>query len=53
MGYKDENTKHRVGISAPQKGYTCPKCGDDKIKTKATFVICPSCKKTVEGKDLV
>jgi uncharacterized Zn finger protein (UPF0148 family) len=53
MGYKDENTKHRVGISAPQKGYTCPKCGEDKIKTKATFVVCPSCKKTVEGKDLV
>lgn len=52
MGYKDENIKHRVGFTETKKGFICPKCGGDKIKTKATFVACPSCKKVIEGKDL-
>jgi len=52
MGYKDENTKHRVGVLTPKKGFKCPKCGDDKIKVKATLVVCPSCKKIVDGKYL-
>ena len=52
MGYRDENVKHRQGVSMPTKGYICPKCKDDKIKTKASLVVCPSCKKVVEGKDL-
>jgi predicted RNA-binding Zn-ribbon protein involved in translation (DUF1610 family) len=53
MGYKDENIKHRVGVLTPKKGFKCPKCGDDKIYTKASLVVCPSCKKIVEGKDLI
>lgn len=51
MGYKNENIKHRAGISIPSKGYECPHC-KGKIKTKATLVICPSCKKVVDGGDL-
>lgn len=52
MGYKDENKKHVLGVNMPKAGYICPNCGDTKIQTKATFVVCPSCSKVVEGKDL-
>ena len=46
MGYKDENTKHRVGITIPKKGYTCPFCKGN-IPVKASFVICNHCNKVV------
>lgn len=51
MGYKDENIKHRLGISLPFSGYSCPNCGE-KIKVKATFVTCSKCKSVIDGDEL-
>ena len=52
MGYKDENTKHRVGISMPSKGYKCPYCNEN-IPVKASFIICTKCKKVIDGNKLI
>lgn len=53
MGYKDENLKHRQGISAEPK-YRCPECDNPLSLNKIPFlVICGKCKKTIKGDDIV
>lgn len=54
MGYRDENIRHKLGPAvAANKKFVCPKCKERCIVTKATFIICSSCKKVVEGKDVI
>lgn len=53
MGYKDENIKHRQGITDKPK-YQCPECKKPLSIPKKTFmVICGSCKKTVLGENII
>ncbi|AGO47467.1 hypothetical protein Phi13:2_gp063 [Cellulophaga phage phi13:2] len=52
MGYKDENIKHRMGFNTSKPKYKCPYCKGG-IGVKASFVSCPTCKKVVDGDDLI
>jgi ribosomal protein L37AE/L43A len=53
MGYKNENLKHRMGISGKPK-YQCPHCKKALQINKVPFMlICSSCNKTCMGVDII
>jgi len=53
MGYKDENIKHRQGISGEPK-YKCPHCKKGLSINKIPFMmICSRCKKSFKGSDII
>ena len=52
MGYKDENIKHRQGITETPK-YKCPHCGHAlSIPKKVFMIICGKCNAKILGEEL-
>lgn len=52
MGYKNENLKHRLGVT--QAKYKCPKCNKPLGIDKPKFmIICSSCNTLIREKELL